>query len=1126
MSRLFAALLALGSIATAGAAVTPAAVTPAAARLAPNLAGTIERPLRYRPEGADFAIENGAECFNRPLYGGNTAFRVDGGDRPEFILYLPGRGGNLRLGVRSPAGAKWLHAAAHVVARYRPGQLLYEIRDPLLGDGATLRLSALALHQTEGLIVRAELVAPDGSSVSGAPLELVWAFGGVNGQRGKRDGDIGTESVPISQWFQLRPEFCRGNRIETAPNGFLLHATRATIAGTVPASAQLSVGDAAHWDDIAALLAPADRQPGTPVAVGTAALLPGQPLLLALQRIAAPAAESAAAAPARAERNEAIADAVEPALAPAFTAEELPARYAETERHFRQLRERVAIETPDPFLDAAVGALNVAADAAWDEPQQAIMHGAIAWRVRLLGWRGPYALDALGWHERARRHFDYWAGRQNTAPIPAALPPADEAANLARNEAGLHSNGDMSNSHYDMNLVAIDALFRHLRWTGDRAFAERMWPTIERHLAWERRLFRREFGPEKLPLYEAYAAIWASDDLQYNGGGATHATAYNYFHNREAARLARWLGHDPLPYDREAELLARGLRKLLWRPGRGGFAEYKDLLGLQRAHPSAAAWTFYHTMDSAVPTAPEAWAMTRQVDTELPHLPVRGPGVPEGLHVLATSNWMPYDWSINNVVMPEVVHTALGYWQAGRPEEAWRLTKGALVAAMYMGISPGNVGSMSYLDVYRRESQRDFADGSGVLSRALVEGLFGVQPDLIAGELILKPGFPAEWDRASLRHPDISVRFTRDGATDHYVVTQRFPRPLALRLELAARGDRVGSLAVNGDNATWQPVDDAVGRPRIAISSPASYRHEILITWAGAPIAAPATAVAEFTPVTQGEMRWLQPPATPAAPAADTGAPAPDGCTLPPLPAAPRFESVDLSARFNDRVTQIFRNEYRSPRSPFVSLAQPKQGLGGWAGGVNATAEIDDSGLRAAAAREGGRIRLPNGVPLTTPSAADARNVAFVSLWDNYPCELRVPLAGRARSVFLLLAGSTNAMQSRFENGEVVVAYADGSTERLALENPTNWWPIEQDYFVDDFQFRRPGPLPLRVDLKTGQVRTLAFPEFKGAGGRIPGGAATVLALPLRDDRELESLTVRALANEVVVGLMAATLVR
>lgn len=169
-------------------------------------------------------------------------------------------------------------------------------------------------------------------------------------------------------------------------------------------------------------------------------------------------------------------------------------------------------------MNAAVGALNVAADALWDEPQQAIMHGAIAWRTKLLGWRGPYVLDALGWHERARVNSESWASRQNTDPIPAELPPADEASNLARNETGLHSNGDLSNSHYDMNLVFIDAVFRHLLWTGDLAYGRRMWPVIERHLAWERRLFRREYGPEKLPLYEAYAAIWASDNLQYGEG--------------------------------------------------------------------------------------------------------------------------------------------------------------------------------------------------------------------------------------------------------------------------------------------------------------------------------------------------------------------------------------------------------------------------------------------------------------------------------------------------------------------------------------------------------------------------------------------------------------------------------
>jgi hypothetical protein len=235
---------------------------------------------------------------------------------------------------------------------------------------------------------------------------------------------------------------------------------------------------------------------------------------------------------------------------------------------------------------------------------------------------------------------------------------------------------------------------------------------------------------------------------------------------------------------------------------------------------------------------------------------------------------------------------------------------------------------------------------------------------------------------------------------------------------------------------------------------------------------------------------------------------------------------VDLTPYFNDRVTRIFKNEYRSPRSPFVSLATPKQGIGAWAGHLNASADIDDAGLRALAAAGHGRITLPNGIPLATPGERDARNVIFVSQWDNYPKQASVPLSGKARSVVLLMAGSTNFMQSRFENGEVVATYADGSADTLKLVNPTNWWPIEQDYFIDDFQFQRPEPIPIRVNLKTGAIRVIEVAQFKGRGGTIPGGAATVLDLPLQSGKDLKSLTVRAIANEVVIGLMSATLNR
>ena len=85
-----------------------------------------------------------------------------------------------------------------------------------------------------------------------------------------------------------------------------------------------------------------------------------------------------------------------------------------------------------------------------------------------------------------------------------------------------HPNKNTVAHHYDMNLVFFDQIFSYFNYTGDKEFLVEIWPTIKRHLAWERRNFKRN------GLYDAYCAIWASDALQYSGGGVAHTTAYNY----------------------------------------------------------------------------------------------------------------------------------------------------------------------------------------------------------------------------------------------------------------------------------------------------------------------------------------------------------------------------------------------------------------------------------------------------------------------------------------------------------------------------------------------------------------------------------------------------------------------
>ena len=151
----------------------------------------------------------------------------------------------------------------------------------------------------------------------------------------------------------------------------------------------------------------------------------------------------------------------------------------------------------------------------------------------------------------------------------------------------------------------------------------------------------------------------------------------------------------------------------------------------------------------------------------------------------------------------------------------------------------------------------------------------------------------------------------------------------------------------------------------------------------------------------------------------------------------------------------------------------------------------------------------------------------YTSLWDNYPDAVTIPLKGKASKAYLLMAGSTNHMQSRIDNGLVVVTYTDGTADTLALRNPDNWCPIEQEYYIDGQAFNAPQPRPYRVCFGTGDVsRNLgSIVPLGGDYGRdIPGGAGQMLEMPLNPQKRLKSLTIRTLSNDVVIGLMAITL--
>jgi len=1101
----------------------------------------IEREVRYQPVGEEFVNVNGDKRFSRAIYGTNTGFRFETSDYPEFGLYMPGHGGSVYLAVKRGDKAVWVKDLKWVESRFVSGKRTYTLKDKSILENGSLKITALALSDADGFLLQ--------TVAKGLPanVQLIWIFGAASDKRFSRNGDIGADPADC---FWIAASKCAGNQFDIQANAFTVNYGKdKKLCGLFPNGTELRTADAGKINDLEALLLTKNTE---------------TPLLIATQPI-----------------RKGISYCVfhNPTTHANFTEAQLAQAFTMAETFRSSIANRVKIETPDPYLNTLGGILSGAEDAIWEAPSY--LHGAIGWRVPLTGWRGSYLADVLGFHDRARMHFNGYANAQVTN-VPVTLPPTqDPKSNLSRAEktwgTPMYSNGYISRypnktndmNHYDMNLVYIDELLWHLNWTGDWNYAKQIFPVIKRHLAWEKLVY----DPDNDGLYDGYCCIWASDGLQYNGGVATHSTAYNYRANKMAAMIAAKIGEDAAPYQLEADKILNALNKTLWIGNKGWWAEFKDNMGEKMLHEDAAVWTVYHAIDSDVDDPFQAYEATRYVDTNIPHIPVLAKNLKDtSNYVISTSDWQTYNWSINNVALAEVTHTALAFWQAGRGDEAYKMYKGALLDAMYMGSGPGNITQISFYDAARGETYRDFADPIATTARAMVQGLFGILPDLLNNKLVIRPGFPSAWEHASLQTKNMHFSFTRDRNIDHYEIEPNLQVNGTLTLELDARQNLIRNIIVNGRKVGYTLKEDAISRPKVVIEAGLAALYDVTVVWGGSPISDQLLSMEVqkgkefnwvqkglltkiydpqgllkkpcltdtvlsgiiqgavghrtlFVKVHTGSMDYWRPldfnvtDAMQLNPTLDTIT---DGTKI-------RFEKVNLIPYFNDRVRDIWAyGKYVSPRWPYTTLNVPTQGMGEWTHPEDLY-NIDDRGIRAKAGAAN-EIRMPGGVPFATPGDSASKNIVFTTLWDNYPKAVTLPLNGSASKVYLLLAASTYHMQNHVLNGTVTVTYTDGTSDVLKLILPESLLPLDQDIYTDGYAFTLKTPRPYRIRLKTGTITRTPAADLHLRQGNGPilidGGLATMAELKLKPSKELKSLELRTIANEVIIGLMSATLIR
>ena len=974
------------------------------------------RKQQYFPDGRDIVCQDGDKRYNRALYGSYTEYRLETSDRPIFAVYRSKAHKNIRFRLTANGKTTPLEQTTHAEARYNAGKRAYKLTDASWGRGS-LTITVLLQPDAESAIWKFE---PQ-NMPSDAKVEMVVCD--IKRPKFNRSGDMNSD--PADSFEPADGE----------PN----KQTIQWMLGTETTYAVLDCKGGAYRN-------------ANPQATYTV--------------LDSGASTYTLSTPTGAE------------------AERL---YAKAWQHHEWLAGNIVFDTPDPYLNTMGGTLMAAADGAWDG--EVWLHGAIVWRMQLNGWRAGFLGDLLGMPDRAVSHFNAYANSQITDVEPIIPNPTPDPEKLLTREAKtwgtqMYSNGYICRypnrkdimHHYDMNLNYIDELLLHLEYDANKDYLRKMWPVIKLHLAWE----KRNFDPDDDGLYDAYCCIWASDALYYNGGAVSHSTAYNYRTLRLAARICEILGEDPTYYKKEADKTLKAMNERLWLKDRGHWAEYQDLMGLKRTHNHAALWSIYTPIDCGMATPEQAIRATQYVDSCIPHIPVVIEGVKTSkkdkpLYQISTTDWLPYDWSINNVAAEETMHMALAYFQAGRNEEGFRLIKANIMDQAYLGGSPGNFGQISYYDRARGELYRDFSDNAGISARAFIEGLYGIRPDALNGRCYIRPGFPAEWKHASIQTPYMKYTFRREGNKEIYEIEQNFAQPLQIVLR---QNTGVGYVETIGNS---------------------DKKQTIIVTRAKQqPLPRPLITAERI----DGKA-W--------------------GNNFDDVK-TDRLETVNMDAKWNSNVGDIFKNFYLSPRPKVTTLTIPAHGIGEWCH-PEFTANINDVALRLQVKDQVFTTEL--GIPFRTP--AKGRNIAYTSLWDNYPDAVTIPLQGKASHAYLLMAGSTNHMQSRIDNGQIVVTYTDGTTDTLPLYNPHNWCPIEQDYYEDGLQFHAAQPRPYRLDFASLKVSREHMPMGERYGYQkrdFKAGAAVMLDMPLNAQKQLRDITVRTLSNDVVIGIMGVTLQR
>ena len=594
---------------------------------------------------------------------------------------------------------------------------------------------------------------------------------------------------------------------------------------------------------------------------------------------------------------------------------------------------------------------------------------------------------------------------------------------------------------------------------------------------------------------------------------------------------------------RDMEKIKSAFQNLLWIKDKGYPGAYIEQGGYRRVHQDPWLYSIFLPIDAGLTDDLQALEALYYPEGALQNDAIGDDG-----RMIWTSNWVPGTWSARERWPGDNYHLAQMCFQSGLSDRGWELMKGSFMNSGFYREVPGNLGD--------RQGGTDFGDCVHPFARCLVEGLFGYRPNYPKQEVIISPSFPRDWKNARLELPDYQIDYQNDG--QKLTCRVGLAKSANIKLQAPVFAKKIRRVLAGGKQVDYRTLPYPggtlvcvdVGNNRNAdveidyeeddatesvVSLKAEVGEELTLSFPDASVdrVEDPEGVASELSVDEGIARikfaecagrrsffaFVKKDGLPQLKIVrvqfkeDDSLSTRESLSLDEIKSF-EWNPVDIQQVMNADVRTIFQQKYLEPRPKTISARIGVDGFSPWTFPYWRSGPPEICFDAAETMKDGDVLTTPQGARFIMKD--EPKNIAFVSLWDNYPNEITIPTGGaQGDAVTFLICGSTNIMQCHIENAVLEIWYGDGLKDEIRLVPPVNYWnlcPIDghatapgqasRSYYTSETdRFCLPAKLPQTVTLGQNCVAMLTTAR-------------------LRENQPVEKVVLRCMSQEVVVGLM------